>query len=137
MFLTISVDNTGWKSPETPEENPNFATKTKLKPNTNLKKQPLKPQSPSLFPVFSSKFNLALEMTTGEAGNRSGLDLGVDRIEELKEIGVRSTSWSGREAESLVRVLFWQLMGMRSRVALMLAQQILQLQLASFRQPGK
>jgi hypothetical protein len=76
-------------------------------------------------------------MIIGEADNRLEFDLGVDKIEELNEIGVRSTSWSGEEAESLVRELFWQLMGMRSRVALMLAKQILQLQLASFRHPGK
>ena len=59
----------------------------------------------------------------------------MDRIEASKEIGVRSTL--GLEAESLVRVLLWTLLGMRSRVALMLAKHISQLQFASFLQPGK
>lgn len=59
--------------------------------------------------------------------------------------GVRCLLWAGRddaveEEESLVmELLCWMLLlpgGMRSRVALMLARQISQWQLASFRQPG-
>ena len=61
-------------------------------------------------------------------------DVGVDKLEELKEIGVTSTL---EAVESLVRELFCILKGMRSRVALILAKHILQLQFASFRQPGK
>ena len=64
------------------------------------------------------------------------LNLGVDKIEALKEMGVRSTSlfWA-REDESFVSVVLWTLMGMRSSVALMLAKQISQLQFASFLHP--
>lgn len=76
---------------------------------------------------------MADDLRQGDArGIRTELDLGVDKMEELNETGVRSTSGVGREEESLVRVLT----GMRSRVALMLAKQISHLQLASFRQPG-
>lgn len=58
--------------------------------------------------------------------------MGVDKIEGLKDRGVRSML--GRDEENLAREDL--LTDMRSRVALMLAKQISQLQLASFLQPG-
>ena len=53
------------------------------------------------------------------------LDLGVDKIEALKEMGVRLTLlfWA-REDESFVSVVLWTLTSMRSSMALMLAKQI-------------
>lgn len=54
----------------------------------------------------------------------------MDIIQGLKEMGLLGTRL---EMEFLVR----ELLGMRSRVALMLAKHISQLQLASFRHLGK
>ncbi|KAI3806205.1 hypothetical protein L1987_22102 [Smallanthus sonchifolius] len=58
-------------------------------------------------------------------------DLGVDTVQGLKKIGV--SGGDGFEYEILVREIRWALIGSKSRVALMLAWQILQLHLASLR----
>lgn len=57
------------------------------------------------------------------------LDLGVERVDESKEMGLLG-NLRGLE-------LLCMLLGIRSRVALKLAMQISQLQLVSFRHPGK
>ena len=110
--------------------------KIKLKPTTNFTNQPFQTHSFSLFSILSIRFDLALDLRTGEAKTGRELDLGVDKIEALKEMGVRSMSlfWA-REDESFMSVVLWTLTGIRSSVALMLAKQISQLQFASFLHP--
>ena len=134
---SIKLDNTGLKIPQTPLEKPNSTTKIKLKPTSNFTNQTFQTHSFSLFSILSIGFDLTLDLRTGEAKTRRELDFGVDKIEALKEMGVRSTSlfWA-REDESFVSVVLWTLTGMRSSVALMLAKQISQLQFASFLHPG-
>ena len=117
----IKSDNTGLKIPQSPLERPNSTMKIKLKPTTNFTNQPFQTHSFSLFSILSIRFDLALDLRTREAKTMRELNLGVDKIEALKEMGVRSTSllWA-RENESFVSVV------------LMLAKQISQSQFASF-----
>ncbi|PON80046.1 hypothetical protein PanWU01x14_004960 [Parasponia andersonii] len=109
-LLTVTGENTGLKTPETIQENPNSATKNKLNTPNSLKKSLPQPHFLSLFLIFFSfKLVLADDLRPGDIGiGVVAFDVGVDIIEELKEMGVTSTLGFGLEAvESLVRELFW------------------------------
>nr|GMD92117.1 hypothetical protein PanWU01x14_004960 [Ipomoea batatas] len=136
-FLTTSHDNSGSKTPETTLETPYSTTNTKLSPTKNL--TITAPNPHSLFSLSTSfkKPALALEFEGGDTGaDEFLLDLGVEKLEGSNKTGLRGFP-RAFAVENLPREFLWMVLGIRSRVALMLAMQISHLQLASFRHPGK